>query len=39
MEPSKTSPMPVNLLTKEEALDLLAHVLSGGDSAHVLFQK
>jgi len=42
MEPSKTSPMPanlLNLLTKDEVLDLLAYVLSGGDSAHVLFKK
>ena len=42
MEPSKTSPMPVNLLnllTKDEVLDLLAYVLSGGDSAHVLFKQ
>ncbi len=42
MEPSKVSPMPANLLgllTKNEVLDLLAYVLSGGDSAHVLFKK
>jgi putative heme-binding domain-containing protein len=42
MEQSKTSPMPANLLgllTKDEVLDLLAYVLSGGNSAHELFTK
>jgi putative heme-binding domain-containing protein len=42
MEPSKTSPMPANLLaplTKDEVLDLLAYVLSGGDPSHELFRK
>jgi len=39
---SKTSPMPVgllNLLTKDEVLDLLAYVLSGGDAGHEVFAK
>lgn len=42
LEPSKISPMPaglLNLLTKDEVLDLLAYVLSGGDPAHELFRK
>ncbi len=42
MEPSKISPMPANLLgrlTKDEVLDLLAYVLSGGEPAHELFKK
>ena len=42
IEISKTSPMPVgllNLLTKDEVLDLLAYVLSGGDPMHELFQR
>ncbi len=42
MEPSKTSPMPANLLgrlTKDEVLDLLAYVLSGGEPGHELFRK
>jgi putative heme-binding domain-containing protein len=37
---SKTSPMPVGLfdrMTKEEVLDLLAFVISGGDSKHAYF--
>ena len=41
LEPSKTSPMPVNLLallTKDEILDLLAYVLSGGDPSHEMFK-
>jgi len=42
MEPSKISPMPANLLgllTKDEVLDLLAYVLSGGDPTHAMFRK
>lgn len=42
LEPSKTSPMPENLfslLTKDEILDLLAYVLSGGDPKHDFFAK
>lgn len=38
---SKISPMPANLLgmlTKEEILDLLAYVISGGDPAHAMFK-
>ena len=42
MLPSKSSMMPTGLidtLTKEEALDLLAFLRSGGDPGHPLFQK
>ncbi|MCA9021990.1 MAG: heme-binding protein, partial [Planctomycetaceae bacterium] len=42
MLPSKSSMMPTGLidtLTKEEALDLLAFLRSGGDPNHPLFQK
>ena len=42
MEVSKTSPMPVNLLgllTKDEVMDMLAYVLSGGDPEHELFKR
>lgn len=42
MEPSKVSPMPAGLLaplTKEEVLDLVAYVLSGGDRAHASFER
>lgn len=42
IEISKTSPMPaglLNLLTKDEVLDLLAYVLSGGDARHELFAR
>jgi hypothetical protein len=38
---SKTSPMPsglFNRMTKDEVLDLLAYVLSGGDSKHDYFR-
>lgn len=41
IEVSKVSPMPLgllNLLTKDEVLDLLAYVLSGGDAGHELFR-
>ena len=39
---SKTSPMPAGLLkrmTKDEILDLIAFLISGGDSAHEFFQE
>ena len=39
--PGKTSMMPVgllNTLTREEILDLLAYIQSGGDAEHVLFE-
>ncbi len=41
IEVSKISPMPpmlLNMLTKEEVLDLLAYVLSGGDRANAMFK-
>jgi hypothetical protein len=40
--PSKLSPMPeglVNILTKEEILDLLAYVESAGKREHAAFAK
>ncbi len=42
IEVSKVSPMPpmlLNMLTKEEVLDLVAFVLSGGDKEHRFFKK
>ncbi|MBL9142832.1 MAG: c-type cytochrome [Verrucomicrobiaceae bacterium] len=42
IEPSKVSPMPpmlLSMLTKEEILDLLAYVLSGGDRTNAAFKK
>ncbi|YCM44557.1 family 16 glycoside hydrolase [Verrucomicrobiaceae bacterium 227] len=42
IEPSKVSMMPPNLLmmlTKEEILDLVAYVLSGGNKEHSAFKK
>ncbi len=42
IEVSKVSPMPpmlLNLLTKDEVLDLLAYVLSGGDKSNAMFGK
>ncbi len=42
IEPSKVSPMPTGLLgqlTKDEILDLMAYLISGGDPQHALFQK
>ncbi len=39
---SKVSPMPAGLfnrMTKEEILDLLAYLISGGDSGHEYFRK
>jgi putative heme-binding domain-containing protein len=41
IEPSKVSPMPpmlLNMLTKEEILDLIAYVLSGGDRNNAAFK-
>ncbi len=40
IEVSKVSPMPpmlLNMLTKEEILDMLAYILSGGDEEHAMF--
>ena len=40
IEVSKVSPMPpmlLNMLTREEILDLVAYVLSGGDPGHRMF--
>jgi len=42
IEPSKISPMPpglLNMLTKDEVLDLLAYVLSSGDPKHAMFAR
>jgi putative heme-binding domain-containing protein len=42
IEPSKISPMPpmlLSMLTKEEILDLVAYVLSGGDRENAAFKK
>ena len=42
IEPSKISPMPpmlLNMLTKDEVLDLVAYVLSGGDAKSAVFAK
>ena len=39
---SKTSPMPAGLfnrMTKEEILDLVAYLISGGDQSHQLFNN
>ena len=39
---SKTSPMPASLfkrMTKEEILDLIAYLISGGDSEHAYFRE
>ena len=41
IEPSKVSPMPpmlLMMLKKEEILDLMAYVLSGGDKSNAMFQ-
>ncbi|HZJ16645.1 MAG TPA: c-type cytochrome [Chthoniobacteraceae bacterium] len=41
IELSKVSPMPpglLNLLTRDEVLDLAAYVLSGGDASHTMFE-
>jgi putative heme-binding domain-containing protein len=42
IEPSKVSPMPpmlLSMLTKDEILDLVAYVLSGGDRTNAMFKK
>jgi hypothetical protein len=42
IEPSKVSPMPpmlLSMLKKEEILDLLAYILSGGDKANAMFKN
>ena len=42
IEPSKVSPMPpglLNLMQKDEVMDLLAYILSGGDRNHSAFKK
>jgi putative heme-binding domain-containing protein len=42
IEPSSVSPMPpmlLSMLKKEEVLDLLAYILSGGDKEHAMFAK
>ncbi len=42
IEPSGVSPMPpalVNRLNREELLDLLAYMISGGDEAHPAFRE
>ncbi|MAS94063.1 MAG: heme-binding protein [Verrucomicrobiales bacterium] len=42
IEVSKVSPMPpllLSMLTKEEVLDLVAYVLSGGDETNDMFKK
>ncbi len=42
IEPSKVSPMPpmlLAMLSKEEILDLVAYVLSGGDKTNAAFSK
>ncbi len=42
IEPSKISPMPpmlLNMLTKEEIMDLVAYVLSGGDRTNGMFKR
>ena len=42
IEPSKVSPMPeglLNMLQQDEVLDLVAYVLSGGNSKHAMFRQ
>ena len=42
LEMSKVSAMPtalLNLLTKDEILDLMAYIISSGNRSHSLFQK
>jgi hypothetical protein len=42
IEPSKVSPMPtglLNVLTKDEILDLVAYVLAGGNPHHETFRR
>jgi len=41
-KPSPVSPMPealLNILKKDEILDLLAYIESGGDKGHAVFKK
>jgi hypothetical protein len=41
IEPSPISPMPeglLNMLKKEEILDLTAYILSGGNAKNAMFQ-
>jgi len=41
MGPSDISPMPpglLNMMEKEEVMDLLAYILSGGEPKHKFFQ-
>jgi putative heme-binding domain-containing protein len=42
IEQSKVSPMPpmlLSMLNKDEILDLVAYILSGGDKSHAMFAK
>jgi len=42
IEPSKISPMPqglLNMMQKDEILDLVAYVHSGGNAKHAMFRK
>ena len=42
IEPSKVSPMPpglLNLMQKDEVMDLVAYILSGGNRKHPAFKK
>ena len=42
INPSKVSPMPpmlLSMLKKDEILDLIAYVLSGGDKTNAVFAK
>lgn len=42
LEVSQVSAMPtglLNLLTKEEVMDLIAYIISSGDRNHALFKK
>jgi len=42
IEPSKISPMPeglLNMMKQDEILDLVAYILSGGDSKHAMFKQ
>jgi len=41
IEPSKVSPMPpglLNLMKKDEVMDLVAYILSGGNRTHSAFK-
>ena len=42
IDPSKVSPMPeglVNILSKDEILDLMAYIESGGKRNHAAFKR